>query len=210
MCLWNGSIAVRRSFSSTSQLRCLVCSQRYFTSLYTLSAPHRTAARQFLWRPDELCSSFSGWRRRSVDEEELIYTYIFSPSKSATACVQAILVISELCKDLWRGGGVSCIIQFQNKIRQHDGALAGYIAWGGSGYMFCCADSTMTRLMRHFQPAAVLTHPPRSAFLLPGNRDTLSLSSTMSVNAGWIISCPSGEASRFGESHSKDQMGILD
>lgn len=138
---------------------------------------------------------------------ELIF--FFFPSKSATVCVQAILVISELCKDLWRGGGVSCIIQFQNKIRQHDRALAGYIARGGSGYMFCCTDSTMTRLMRHFQPAAVLTHPPRSAFLLPGNRGTLSLSSTMSVNAGWIMSRSYEEASRFRESHSKDKMGIL-
>lgn len=46
-----------------------------------------------------------------------------------------------------------------------------------------CAGNTVTSLLRHFQSAAVLIHPPRAAFLLPGNRDALSLKRMMS---GWF------------------------
>lgn len=49
--------------------------------------------------------------------------------------------------------------------------------------VFLCAGNTVTGSLRHLQSAVVLIHPLRAAFLLPGNRDALSLRQMMS---GWF------------------------
>lgn len=85
---------------------------------------------------------------------------------------------------------MKCITDIQNKVEvpQYHRVKAGK-ASGEFTYTFCCTDNTMSSLMRHFQSEDILMHPPRPAFLLPGNRDTLSLSSVMSGKAGLITSC---------------------
>ncbi len=54
-------------------------------------------------------------------------------------------------------------------------------------HMFWCTDKSLSGLMRHFQAAAGLIQPPRSAFLLPGNTDALSLNSMMSDDADTVL-----------------------